>query len=422
MPINEIFAKVRVLDVARSRTQILDDVHIFQALFLRHASLIVDELFPLLQDSLNDPAFEEKFLMQYKNEAKDKLAELNADIQKCLARGVDAGFYMNQMPYYERITAIESLDHYLKALHDPAEGYKSNIDMMSRAYIFQNDGREGGEYVKEYYPLYRMGLFLYDSYVKKSIQCQDFEDKGKEELVSLYKEKLGIDLTSTDPQFLKYGLLSLGNDMTIHNNKESQALLDSRVGLYFSIRVPFELLKAIEHAIGQNWIPNIAFSIGTITETLLALEAKEYGEVFSFQALLLPSLSKLYADESYNDSLWIKVENDPSSMTFEELCADFTTLDGNVITQVVHLEFFVENDKYFICHLDHEYILYTEDAYHRRRFDSGVKGHKKCKTFKIDNARIPFDFAFENRYFLLIILNGYFKNKGLIREYFERVS
>lgn len=45
-------------------------------------------------------------------------------------------------------------------------------------------------------------------------------------------------------------------------------------------------------------------------------------------------------------------------------------------------------------------ILYaSKDAYERRRYEAGVKGHKKRKTFKIDKARIPFDFSFGDRYF-----------------------
>lgn len=51
--------------------------------------------------------------------------------------------------------------------------------------------------------------------------------------------------------------------------------------------------------------------------------------------------------------------------------------------------------------------------------DSGIKGHKKRKTFKIDKARIPFDFSFESRYFLFLVLDSYFQNKRLISEYFE---
>lgn len=216
--------------------------------------------------------------------------------------------------------------------------------------------------------------------------------------------------------------MSLGPEFTIFNSKESQTIVDGRIGLKFWIDVPRELLAAIEDALARKWVPSIAFNIGLITEAAPAFEAVEYGSVFSFQALQLPPASKLYDDERYDDALWIKVGTGPYSMTFEELCADFPVLDGNVVTQVVHLEFFVDEGRYFISHLDHEYILYTQDAYDQRRYDATIKGYKKRKTFKIDKAVIPFDFTFMGRYFLFMVLDTYFKNKRLIREYFASVS
>jgi hypothetical protein len=110
------------------------------------------------------------------------------------------------------------------------------------------------------------------------------------------------------------------------------------------------------------------------------------------------------------------------SMTFEELCSDFPEHDGMVVTQLVHLQFFQENGQYFIHHLDHEYIRYTLDEYAIRTGDSSIKGHRKLKTFKIDKARIPFDFMFDGQYVVFLILDAYFKNKALIREYFSKVA
>ncbi|CAD2246680.1 hypothetical protein [Xanthomonas arboricola] len=122
----------------------------------------------------------------------------------------------------------------------------------------------------------------------------------------------------------------------------------------------------------------------------------------------------------YSDSLWVKMEKQKSSMTFEELCTDFPELDGMVVTQLVHLEFFEEQGQLFIHHLDHEYILYTLDMYAARETDARVKGHKKLKTFKIDNSRIPFDFKLDGRHFLFTVLDAYFINKTLIKEYFSK--
>ncbi|MCG9537260.1 hypothetical protein MCL97_20255, partial [Providencia huaxiensis] len=46
----------------------------------------------------------------------------------------------------------------------------------------------------------------------------------------------------------------------------------------------------------------------------------------------------------------------------------------------------------------------------------------KIKTFKIDNSKIPFFYKHKGNYLLLIILELYFMNKELLREYFEEVN
>ncbi len=204
-------------------------------------------------------------------------------------------------------------------------------------------------------------------------------------------------------------------------------MVDERIERFFWIKVPRELLAAIEYSINNNWVNDIAFEIGLITDLLPAFEDLERGSIFSFEALKLPPVSKLYDKECYDNALWIKVDKypdntHPNSITFEELCADFPDLDGHVVTQVVHLEFFVDKGQYFVSHLDHEYILYTEGAYNGRRGNKDIKGDKKRKTFKVDNARIPFDFKFKDRYFFFLLLDSYFNNKGLIHEYFEGIS
>jgi hypothetical protein len=237
------------------------------------------------------------------------------------------------------------------------------------------------------------------------------------QLKAIYK-KLDIDLPAVDKQFAKYDLLSLVSGLRIINGKESQSIIDNRVGLHYLLDVPRELLAALEDAIGLGLVEDIAFHIDGITDRSMAFEALEFGALFSFQTLRLPEMSKLFDEDRYDDALWIKVDKSQCSLTFEELCQDFPEMDGKVVTQVVHLEFFADKGRNFINHVDHEYILYTLDEYAERTTDSSMKGHDKLKTFKIDNARIPLDFRSNDRYFLFLVLDAYFKNKALIREYF----
>lgn len=419
---DDLFAKVRASDVARSADDRLMEGGIFKTMFLRQSSLILEEIFPALQEKLSCPEFQDAFLAQHRKEIKIQREQLCSDAERLEAAGRDARFYTCQLPTLDRQLAIDSLDDYFQFLKTPAEGHGGIIELLIQDYAILHGDNDGTEYVKVNYPIYRIGSFLYERYLSKVSVFERFEKPYSEKLISLYRERLGVDLATVDQQFRKYDLLSLGPEFTIFNSKESQTIVDGRIGLKFWIDVPRELLAAIEDALARKWVPSIAFNIGLITEAAPAFEAVEYGSVFSFQALQLPPASKLYDDERYDDALWIKVGTGPYSMTFEELCADFPVLDGNVVTQVVHLEFFVDEGRYFISHLDHEYILYTQDAYDQRRYDATIKGYKKRKTFKIDKAVIPFDFTFMGRYFLFMVLDTYFKNKRLIREYFASVS
>ncbi|VFR32117.1 hypothetical protein ANK1_4082 [plant metagenome] len=415
-----LFARIRDADAARPEEARLDG-NIFKTLFLNHAPLVTDEVFPALQFKLSDALFQRDFLAQFRKVIKAQRDHVLTEAEKCEAAGVNPLFYTMQLPPLERQLAIDSLDAYLAFLRDPAEGHPGIVEILAGDYAYLHDGTDGTAYLSQYYALYRIGSFLYEQYLAKLAVFQRFDAPCAAELEKLY-QSLDIDLAAADVQFDKYGLLSLNDDIRIVNGKDSRTVVDGRLGLNFWIDVPGDLLKALETAIANRWVTDIAFDVVQITEDTPAFEAVEYGNLFSFDALQLPRVSKLYDEDRYDDALWIKVDARPPSMTFEELCTDFPVLDGTVVTQVVHLEFGVDQGEQIISHLDHEYILYSQDAYDRRRHDAGVKGHAKRKTFKIDRARIPFGFSFNDRYFLFLVLDSYFKNKGLVREYFSTVS
>lgn len=417
---DELFSKVQEVDTARSEEDRLDGA-IFEFLFLKRDPLIADQIFPSLKNWLNHPSSQEVFLKEYRRTLENEREHLASEIKKCEAAGRDVRFYTRQLAPVERQLAIDSLDGYLAYLEDAAEGHLGIVDLLIDCYK-RRHGEDDAGYVKECYPLYRIGSLLYGAYLAKFSVFERFERPYAAKLKEFYQDRLGVDLMTVDPQFAKYGLLSVGSTLSIVNAKEMRTLVDSRVGLHFGINIPMELLAAIEKAIANCWVTDIAFDVGAIIEAPPAFEAVERGSIFSFPAMRLPSVSKLYDEETYDDALWIKVETSPRSMTFEELCAGYPALGGHVVTQVVHLEFFEEQGRDFISHLDHEYILYTDDAYDLRRYDASIKGHKKQKTFKIDKARIPFDFTLDDRYFLFLVLDAYFKNKNLIREYFSRIQ
>lgn len=104
-----------------------------------------------------------------------------------------------------------------------------------------------------------------------------------------------------------------------------------------------------------------------------------------------------------------------------ELCEDFDIYDNMIVTQVIHLQYSLEDGKTYITHLDHEY--------EKRLGDITQKGEAqtRIKYFKIDHSKIPFDSRCkifrkdekgndlppENEQFLCYVLECYFKHKDL---------
>lgn len=268
------------------------------------------------------------------------------------------------------------------------------------------------------YRLYQIGKSLYKDYCFRRSQIENFSPVTREALRAYYSQQ-GIDLARDDKQFAKYGLLSATSDFTIRNDKDQPTLFDTRFDQHLWIDVPNDLLAAIEDLRSRGLAGAVAFNVTRIDNELPLMEAAQFGATFSFAALELPAVSKFYDDANLENALWIQA--DRKSLTFEELCSDLVEWNDFVVTQVVHLELFEKEDRLFIGHIDHEYILYTYEAYCERTVNAKVKGHDKLKTFKIDGACIPLDHTFHNRYFLYLTIDAYLKNKVVLREYFSKI-
>ncbi|WP_426758908.1 hypothetical protein, partial [Pseudomonas aeruginosa] len=79
-------------------------------------------------------------------------------------------------------------------------------------------------------------------------------------------------------------------------------------------------------------------------------------------------------------------------MTFEEIAHIPELLPDCAVTRMIHLEYFVEDGRYYVSHIDHELIFYTLEEFDLRANDPYQKGNarKRLKTFKIDRSAIPF--------------------------------
>jgi hypothetical protein len=244
--------------------------------------------------------------------------------------------------------------------------------------------------------------------------------KYSHQLINEYA-KIDINLQKADPEFHNYKLLSLNEHIRIMNDKDSQTLVDERIGKYFWIKVPRKLLFSIEQLINDGYISKIAFRVDFISKYIPAMEEMEYGSTLKIKIDSLPDFSKFYSVDNYENKLWIYHDKIKNSLTFEEHIEDFEVIEDNIITQVIHLEYQIREENYIITHLDHEFILYKIEEYEKRLTDPNIKGHRKIKTFKIDQASIPFNYKQNREYFLYQVLDAYLKNTDLINEYFAQI-
>ncbi|MGL4764967.1 MAG: hypothetical protein ACRC18_09150 [Cetobacterium sp.] len=233
-----------------------------------------------------------------------------------------------------------------------------------------------------------------------------------------------------DEQYIKYGLIKLNENRVIEKhtlspNSYPQYICDKRLKKYIIIEdISREMLVFLSELLEKKNIGELSLRVSVYTKleenhTQVALEDREFGKYFSFRNLkeILPT--KLYNME--NNELWINI--DKKNITFEEILEDFVSYEDYIVTQVVHCEYFEENQEFFINHLDHEYIFYTMEEYEERQNNINQKGNgsKRVKTFKIDNSKIPFILESGDN-FLLKILNEYFKSKDLLEEYFQNIK
>ena len=137
------------------------------------------------------------------------------------------------------------------------------------------------------------------------------------------------------------------------------------------------------------------------------------GNLFQGHLDCIPEVTSLL-DYDSQDYFVVRREE---GIVFEELLYDFKTVEPDfVITQGVHLQY--EGER--ITHLDHEFFFYTVDSYDQKLKDIRKHGHTRYKTFKIDNAAIPFEKNASDNV-LYKTLHTFFKNHALIDEYFEKI-
>lgn len=370
-----------------------------------------------------------------------KFREKDAFTLQVLKEGVtDQALYDEIKINLERhIKMIEGLEQPDIMNKMQMESYKRQRDELSRDTIddwISNYCRWIQEDVMEIsYSEIRVLLFIYYSfdnydYQRKHPFCSDLN-----ELEVVYKGNL-----DKQNQFFKYGIVPVDDERELLPI-EPPRIYDRKINkTFFTKNVPLNLLEKIADMMSSGIVRD--FSVRLLNEPgyngklycEYIAEALERGKVFDFVNLGNYSISRLYSKE-YENCMWVVI--DPQNITFEELCKEFEIYNDLIVTQVVHLQYEMNEECAYITHLDHEYVFYTVDEYENRMKNATQKGTAKTrmKSFKIDNSRIPFDYRCEvirkdehgndlpqkDEQFLCYVLECYFKHKDLLKEYFQEI-
>lgn len=147
-------------------------------------------------------------------------------------------------------------------------------------------------------------------------------------------------------------------------------------------------------------------------------EERDFGRGYCGKLSKIENLSKFYDKDWIND--WLIVRHNGEEITFEEILEDGPQDQDHFVTQVVHLMFKEIEGVEIITHIDHEYVFYDEAGIKAKKNKLLTKGEARdrYKTFKIDDAKIPFSLEVSNN-LLYQVLISYFTKGDLVDEYFK---
>lgn len=260
-------------------------------------------------------------------------------------------------------------------------------------------------------------LYWYYNHEKYGRFLNYYQDCPLDSYLSKYNIKGGFESN--------YGLLSIQDEWVLKTGRPSKVFIP-QLNTHIILRhTPSDMLALIE-----GWRYETKFDLSlrpdynVCGEKLLDLqyicEEKDFGRSYCGKLSTIDRLSKYYDRDWDND--WLIVQHTGKigdEITFEEIMEGGPHDQDNYVTQVVHLQFIVEDGKEFIKHIDHEYAFYNETGIKEKRNKLQTKGEarKRYKTFKIDNARIPFvNEAGSN--IVYKVLTCYFTKVDLVDEFF----
>lgn len=358
----------------------------------------------------------------------------------------------NQDDIIERITALTENKVFQEFLLNHAQrSLTEDINRWERKQLASNNEEEYRYYdilitsTKNYLSVLNWEWYVENNCQSFCVVCKDAKDWKWILLENTYwfyiREKYGRFLRFSKDCPLNAYLLSHHIDVGFENNYELLSIKDDwvlksgrpskvfvpQLNTHVILRhVPSDLLALID-----GWRHNAKFDLSLrpdynvcgdkILDLQYICEEKDFGRSYCGQLSTIDRLSKYYDKDWNND--WLIVQHggeNHDEITFEEIMEDGPHDQNNYVTQIVHLQFIEENGQEFIKHIDHEYAFYDETGMEKKRDKLQSKGEarNRYKTFKIDNARIPYVNE-ASRNVVYKVLTSYFTKGDLVDEFFK---
>ncbi|VWB28583.1 hypothetical protein BLA6863_01204 [Burkholderia lata] len=297
---------------------------------------------------------------------------------------------------------------------------------------------------KNYFYAYLLGI-AYEKF-SRDLDLDNKYNKvdSKENLIHQYYMSIDVDIEKIDKQFRKYDLYSVDDDCEIFVALPSR-IIDKSNNLQFIVEMQKALLQMLVDAKESGYIEDLALLaksqnpiesderisilLGTdrtpvppkiydifydnfplVVRDVIESRSVSEDELFSSEVIY-----KFHEIEC-EDAIWVFSRG--NSVEFEEILGDPEVLEDCVVTQMIHLEYVIDDGRVKISHIDHEYLFYGYEEYDQRLRDynqrAGAK--KRIKTFKVDRSRLPLVFE-DGTFSLYAVLDAYFKKSCFLKEF-----
>lgn len=297
---------------------------------------------------------------------------------------------------------------------------------------------------KNYFYAYLLKI-AYEKFLQHSALDKKYNRINSEEnLIYIYYKNIDIDIEKTDKQFRKYNLYSIDADSEVFVALPSR-IIDKKNNLQFVVEMKEPLLQMLIDSKENGHIEDLAL----LASSQNPIESNQRISILlgAYQTPDSPKIQHIYNEEfpnvvqdtvefqfssedglfsseviykfheiGCNDEVWVFSKG--NSVEFEEIPENPEILDDCVVTQMIHLEYVIDDGRVKISHIDHEYLFYSYEEFDRRLGDynqrAGAK--KRIKTFKVDRSKIPLVFE-DGTFSLYTVLDSYFTRAYYLQQF-----